>query len=235
MSKKIKRFYKVVEVVGVRGGFVVELDRRAVKSPGRNRLILPSRVLAEKLATEWRQQSEFIVSSTMPFMHFVSMISDHILADPKGARAEILKYAGSDLLCYRVDEPRALAERQEQLWQPVLLRFKKEVRIELLTSNAIRYVEQNKADMKRMSNIVEQLEEYELGAVYLITVLTGSALLAIALYKNWLTREQAWKLAHLDEDFQAEQWGSDDEERQRRQLRYADYCAAALVFEKQDY
>ena len=232
MSKKIKRFYTKVEMKSVDAVFQVELDERSVKSAGQKILQLPHEKMAEQLASEWRQQEEFIDFATMPIMQFASSVTDNIISRPADAQAEILKYAHSDLLCYRVAEPDSLVDRQKQQWDPVLLQFKNEQKIEFLTSVGIQYVEQGGENMSRFGALINPLEGYQLGSVHLITVMTGSAILAIALYKGMLTSTAVWDLAHLDEDFQAEHWGEDEEASSRRARRYIEFLAAALVFDR---
>ena len=231
MSQKIKRFYSSATTAPLDNSFIVELDGCPIKSPGRQLIQLPCEKLADQLAIEWRQQKKFIDTDTMPLMQFASMVSDHITPQPDEARAEIVKYAHSDLLCYRVSEPDSLVERQNLQWDPVLVQFREKLTIEFATSVGIQYVEQNEKCMSRFASLIAPLESYKLGAVHLVTVMTGSAALAVALSKNWLTPQVAWKLAHLDEDFQAELWGEDDDAIHRRQRRYAEYSAAVRVFE----
>jgi len=228
MSNKIKRFYSRVETAPVKSGFTVELDGRPIRSPGQQVMHLPQQKMADELAREWHQQEEFIDPAVMPVMQFASMVNDNIIPDPENARTEILKYANSDLLCYRVGEPQALVERQKKLWDPVLQRFESEYGIDFLTSTGILYVEQRREAMDRFWSLIKPLERYELGAVHLVTVMSGSAVLAIALQKNWMSAEMVWELAHLDEDFQAEQWGRDEEAVERRQRRYVEFSAAIL-------
>ncbi len=232
MSQKIKRFYTDVETTAVDTGFQIELDERPVKSAGQQLLQLPNKKMAEQLADEWHRQKEFVDFANMPVMRFASAVSDNIIPRPDDARAEILKYAHSDLLCYRVSEPENLVERQASLWDPVLLQFKEELKIDFVNSTDIQYVEQGGNSMKRFEALVTPLEDYQLGAVHLVTVMTGSAALAITLGNNWLTAEAVWQCAHLDEDFQAEHWGEDAEAISRRAQRYAEFCAAALVFDR---
>ncbi len=231
MSQKIKRFYSDVDIHGDESGFQIRLDKRPIKSAGQQILQLPNENMAEQLANEWRQQKEFIDFNNMPVMRFASAVRDNIFPRPNEARAEILKYAHSDLLCYRVSEPDSLIERQANLWDPVLLQFKDELNIEFVISTGIQYVEQGADAMKRIEALIAAFEGYQLGAIHLLTVMTGSAVLAIALFNDWLTIDAAWQCAHLDEDFQAEHWGEDDEAILRRQRRYTEFCAAALVFD----
>ncbi len=123
MNSKIKRFYKSVAIVSDENGYGIELDGRALKSPGKAVLVLPNQLLALGLAEEWRAQEEFVELATMPVMRFAGRVHDNILPQPQDARAEILKFAHSDLLCYRAQEPEVLVGRQAKLWDPVLERF----------------------------------------------------------------------------------------------------------------
>ena len=227
---KVKRFYERVELAKDKQGFTILLDDRPVKSPGRELVQCPNDGFAQKLAGEWRQQGEFIEPGAMPFMHFASVVTDHILSRPEDARAEIVKYAHSDLLCYRASEPDTLIARQASLWNPVLERFKQEDGITFNIATGIQFVEQGVLDMDRFKDLVRPLHGYELGAVQVVTTLSGSAVLALALAKGWLAPDTVWKFAHVDEDFQSEHWGCDADEQKRRQQRYNDFRAASSVF-----
>jgi chaperone required for assembly of F1-ATPase len=64
-----------------------------------------------------------------------------------------------------------------------------------------------------------------------VTTLTGSALLALALLRGRLDEDQVWRAAHVDEDWNSEQWGVDEEVTARRAARLIDFKAAAWVLE----
>ncbi len=230
MSQKIKRFYKGVEVVRVDHSFRVELDGRPTKSPGRKLLLLPNQQLAEGLAQEWRQQGEFIDPAGMPIMRFAGQVHDAILEQPETTRAEILKYAGSDLLCYRAEEPSPLVGRQATLWDPVLETFAQVEKIRFKVSSGISWVDQDAADMERFAELLKPYDGYALGALLELTVLSGSAALALALARGWLSPTELWELCHLDEDFQAEQWGRDEEAEQVRERRHKAFTAVLPAF-----
>lgn len=232
MNQKIKRFYTDVDVTSCETGFMVELDKRAVKSPGRQILVLPNKQLAQSLAMEWRNQEGFIDRATMPVLNFAGLVTDSIIPLPDDARAEILKYAHSDLLCYRAGEPDTLIAKQQRLWGPVLEQYKQDESIEFKTSTGIQYVEQECQDMKRFAALIAPLEGYELGGALVVTTMCGSAVLAMALVKGWFSADVVWELCHIDEDYQIEKWGSDSEEEERRQQRYTDFCAATQIFLK---
>ncbi|MCF6199676.1 MAG: ATPase [Hyphomicrobiaceae bacterium] len=229
MSDKVKRFYKRVEIVGDENGYEIELDGRAIKSPGREVLVLPHQSLASELAEEWRRQEEFIDLASMPVMRFAGRVHDNILPKIQSARTEILKFAHSDLLCYRAEQPEPLVERQAKLWDPVLERFVREGNIRFKVSSGILWIDQEAGDMERFASLLEHFDGYVLGALLEVTSLSGSAILALALGKGWLAPAKVWELCHIDEDFQAEQWGKDEDAEQARKYRYGDFLAVVLA------
>ena len=232
-SGAIRRFYKSVTIEEGPQGYRVLLDKRALKSAGRHlELLLPHEGLARALAAEWREQGENVLLNEMPVMRLVSKVCDQVLPDPDSVRSEIIKYARSDLLCYRAEYPDALVHRQKKLWDPVLALFHQHENIVFRQTRGIGWIDQSEEDMQRFANLLQAINGYELGALHAITVLTGSALLAMALARGWRTVDEVWTLCHLDEDFQIEQWGEDDEARQSRERRHRDYTAAALVFNR---
>ncbi len=229
MNRTIKRFYENVAVVAVSRGFQVQLDGRPVRSPGGQSIILPGKRLADALAREWQEQEKTVAPALMPVMRLVSRIEEQISPRPETAIAEIVKYARSDLLCYRAEDPEPLIRRQQEKWDPVLARFRQEENISFATTAGIVHVEQNSVDIGRFAALLKPLPLYSLGAVFVITTLTGSALLAVAMQKQWISPQEAWNLSNLDEDYQNEQWGRDGEAQERRKQDYREFCAAALV------
>ena len=72
-------------------------------------------------------------------------------------------------------------------------------------------------------------DPWSIAAVHVVTTLTGSALLALALKHGRLDAEQVWAAAHVDEDWNSEKWGIDEEVAARRAARLVDFKAAASV------
>lgn len=226
---KIRKFYREVAVRREGEGVLVTLDDRPVRSPGQRPMVLPTHELAEVLAAEWQRQGDDIDTATMPMMRFASHAVDVVSEDPEPIRAEIVKYARSDLLCYRAGHPADLVARQRDLWDPVLERFRAERGIGFRLATGICYVEQNAADVERFARLVQELHGFALAGTHAVTTLTGSALVAMALRFGWIGADEAWRIVHVDEDYQAELWGIDKEAMQRRQLQFADFGAAVLA------
>jgi chaperone required for assembly of F1-ATPase len=226
---KIKKFYQAVAIREEGDRFLVTLDGRPVRSPNRRLMTLPSRALAEALANEWQRQGDEIETGSMSVMQLASHAIDVVIEEPDSARAEIVKYARSDLLCYRAGHPADLVARQSELWDPVLDRFRTEHDIGFRLATGINYVEQDAADIEAFARLVAALDGFALAGAHAVTTLTGSALVALALRFGWIAADAAWRICHVDEDYQAELWGIDKEAMQRRQLLLADFAAAVLA------
>lgn len=224
-----KRFYKDVSVgEEPEGGFTIRLDGRPVRTPAKGLLKVPSRPLAEALVAEWQAQGHEIDPSTMPVTRLVNVALDGVAQTVEATAAEVVSYAGSDLLCYRAEEPDRLVERQGLAWDPVLDRFRTEVGARFFLSAGIRHVAQPDEATARVAALVPR-DPLKLAALVSMTGLTGSALLSLAVAQGWLDAEAAWTAAHVDEDWNRELWGEDAEASARRAARKTEMDAAALV------
>ena len=224
-----KRFYAAVSVgEEPDGGFTIRLDGRPVRTPAKGLLKVPSRALAEALVAEWEAQGKEIDPSTMPLTRLVNVGLDGVAANAEATAAEVVSYAGSDLLCYRAEEPDRLVERQGLAWDPMLERFRAEVGARFFLSAGIRHVAQPEESLARVAALVPR-DPLKLAALVSMTGLTGSALLPLAVLQGWLEPDAAWTAAHVDEDWNRELWGEDAEASARRAARKIEMDAAALL------
>jgi chaperone required for assembly of F1-ATPase len=222
-----KRFYQRVDVADRNGGFALLLDEKPVRTPGKKQLLLPSRALAEAVAEEWRAQNERIDPATMPLTKLASSAIDGVTGREDEVIGDILNYAGSDLLCYRAEGPRGLVEAQKAHWDPVLAWAKSALGAPFVLAEGIVHVAQPQASLDRLRDALKGHDPFGLAALHVMTGLTGSALLALAVALGRLTPEEAWKAAYVDEDWQIAQWGEDKEAASRRTARRRDFEAAA--------
>ncbi|HEY1245305.1 MAG TPA: ATP12 family protein [Hyphomicrobiaceae bacterium] len=231
MTARPKRFYRSVSVGGAAPAFRVMLDRRPARTPARKEVAVPSRRLAEALAAEWAAQGEQIDPATMPLTRLVNTALDGVTGREDMVRAEIVKYAGSDLLCYRASAPheQELARRQAAAWDPVLAWARAELGVDLSVGQGIVPVAQPQAARAAVEGILADLDTFALAAHHVMTALTGSALLALAHGRGRLTAAEAWAAAHIDEDWQIGQWGEDAEARARRERRWTEMQAASRL------
>ena len=225
-----KRFYKEVTVKSGETGFAIELDGRTIKTPARNSLVVPTERLAEMIATEWQKQQDNIDPLTMPVTRLVNTALDGIATDPRPVLDDIVRYAGIDLLCYRAESPRELVQRQAEQWDPLLdwaagfgARF-------ILAGGVIHQQQPAGAIVAFEAVLLKYRSPLQLASLHTITSLTGSAILALAFAERLLPRDEIWAIAHVDEDWTNEKWGSDDEADHRRLLRFGEFTTAADVF-----
>jgi chaperone required for assembly of F1-ATPase len=229
-SQLPKRFYQAVSVAETPEGWQVQLDGRGVKTPKRASLVLPTKPLAEAVAAEWDAQAVSIDPRTMPLTKLANSTIDGVMSRMDDVRAEMAAYAGNDLLCYRAERPERLVQEQHARWDPLLIWVTEQFGARLHTGKGVMPVRQADDCVSKLQAAVDALDAYELAAGHVITTLTGSAALALAFIHGRLSAEEAWSAAHVDEDFQIQQWGEDAEATKRREGRHAEMLAAAEFF-----
>lgn len=213
--EKLRRFYKSVEVAESDGGFVVLLDGRALRTPGGVRLRLPTQATAEQVAAEWAAQGETVEMATMHATRLANTAVDSIGAARAATADQIANYAGSDLLLYFAEQPHALVSRQTELWGPVLDRIEREARLSFVRASGIIHQAQPQQTLDEVRQIALSLDNFGLAGLAFGAALFGSAILAIGLQRGWLDGAQAYELSRLDEAWQEEQWGVDEEAAER--------------------
>ena len=229
LSKPLpKRFYKAV-TLSEGPPFQVLLDGRPVKTPKKRALALPALILADAVAEEWRAQNAVIDPSTMPLTRFSNTALDAVSDATSEVAADIVAYAGRDLLCYRAEAPHELIARQAQAWDPVLDWVREALGARFIVTGGVMPVDQPVATLDRVASALEPHEPFRLTGLHVMTTLTGSALLALAVERGFLSQEQAWAAAHVDEDYQIALWGEDDEANAKRKQREKDFAAACQL------
>jgi len=230
-----KRFYTEVAVVPVEGGYGLALDGKAVRTPARAMLALPTQSLAEAVAAEWRGQGELIDPATMPLTRMANTALDGVAAQKDQVAAEIAKFAGSDLVCYRAGEPEALVAAQNAAWTPALDFVREAFGARFHLAEGVMFVAQPEESVAAVARAIDSEADrpdgvFRLTALHEMTALTGSVLIALALAKGALGFEQGWSAAHVDEDHQIRLWGADEEALARRKARLADMRAAYEMY-----
>ena len=228
--KPVRRFFKAVEVREAGGQHALLLDGRGARTPGRNPLAAKSRALMLAAAAEWARQHETIVPADMPLTRLLNSAIDGVVHTMSETRADVFSYAGSDLICYRAEEPDILVARQAAAFDPVLRWAADSLGARLNVTTSVMHVAQ---PPEALVAIGAELDAYEdpvaLAALSVMTTLTGSALLALAVARRFLSAEAAWQAAHVDEDFQAGRWGADTDAAARRDARWHEFEAAAVA------
>jgi chaperone required for assembly of F1-ATPase len=224
-----KRFYTFAAAGRVAGGFALLLDGRAVKTPARRPLTVERSDIAEALAAEWRGQGERIDPATMPLTRIVNAAIDRVGDEMAAVRAEVVKYAGSDLVCYRAESPDALAAMQAKLWDPLVKWARDGLGAHLHLAAGVVHVAQPPAALDAVARAVEPFGPLHLAALSTVTTLTGSAVIALALAHGRITPEEAWTAALVDEEWEMTQWGRDEGAMAARAFRWREMGAAGLI------
>ncbi|SEQ37082.1 Chaperone required for the assembly of the F1-ATPase [Loktanella sp. DSM 29012] len=206
-----KRFWTMAEVVTRDGGFAVDLDGRPVKTPYKTPLVMPTRALAEAVASEWQAQVELIDPQTMPVTRAANSAIDKVMPQRAEVAAMLAVYAETDLLCYRATAPEALIAQQDAAWNPWLSWAAQALDAPLHVTAGIMPIEQPAESLQRLHDRVAAFDAWELTGFHDLVQLSGSLVLALAVAAGKLTPDEAWTLSRIDEDFQISQWGDDEE------------------------
>lgn len=234
-ASQLKRFYKDVAILPRDGGFVLMLDGREARTPARAPLQLPGLGAAELVAAEWNGQGDLIEPSTMPTTRLVNSVIDGVEKAMGPVTDEIVRYAGTDLLCYRADKPAELVALQAEAWDPVLAWARDALQARFFLGEGVMHVAQPAHAVAAIGRAVASGigqgagAPFRLGALHLMTTMTGSALLGLAVLHDHIPAADAWAKAHVDEDFQIARWGEDAEAAVRRDRRWHDIRAAAAL------
>jgi chaperone required for assembly of F1-ATPase len=209
--------------------FRVLLDGKPVRTPAKKVLDLPTRTCAVAVAAEWAAQREHIDPATMPLTRLVNSAVDSVRGREGEVRDEIAKYVASDLLCYRASGPLPLMRRQTDLWDPVLAWGRDVLGVPLIVTTGVMPVAQPETARTALARTLAEHDPFTLAALYVMTTLMGSALLALAHAYGQLGLEEAWVAAHVDEDWQISQWGEDAEASARRKRRWVEVASASTL------
>jgi chaperone required for assembly of F1-ATPase len=219
----MKRFYKEVSVSAERG---VLLDARPVRTPRKALLTLPTTALADAVAEEWRAQGDEIKPETMRLSGLANSAIDLIAPDPKAFATGLAVYSESDLLCYRADEPPELVTRQLAAWEPLLEWAQARYDVMFTRVSGIMHQAQPAETIIRLGAATSARNAFELAALSHIVTISGSLVIALAVLERQIEADAAFDVAHLDELWQAEQWGEDWMAADARVLRRADFISA---------
>ncbi|TVR09066.1 MAG: ATPase [Salinarimonadaceae bacterium] len=226
-----RRFYERATIEPRDEGFVLTLDARPARTPGRNPLAAPTRALGEAIAAEWAAQGETIDPGSMPLTRIANSALDGVAREREAVLAEIAKYAGSDLVCYRAAEPERLVAAQNEAWEPVLAFARERLDARFALAEGVMFVAQPPEAIAAVeARLARETCPFRVAALHVMTTLTGSALIALAAADGALDGETAWRAAHVDEITQESFWGADEQALARRAARKREFNAALAVY-----
>ncbi|WP_262691227.1 ATP12 family chaperone protein [Kordiimonas aestuarii] len=223
----MKKFYKTVSVEAAGNGYVITLDGRLVKTPGRATLVLPTQAMAEAIAAEWRAQEETVQPDTMHQTRFANTALDRVTKHHDAVVGEIAGFAGTDLLCYRAAEPAELVEMQQEVWDPYLKWAAERYGVALEVTSGIMPVRQDAEALEKYAAVVRGYNAFELTALHAVTSALGSLVLALAFLEDHSPLDAVWRASILDAVHQESNWGTDWEVEEKREKLHGELVAAA--------
>lgn len=225
-----KRFWKNVDVVPVDAGFTIQLDGRALKTPAKAPLVVPTHAVAELIAAEWRAQGEKIVPETMPATRAANAAIDKVRGQFADVAALVAAYGESDLLCYRATYPAELRARQDAAWDPLLEWTTHQFGLRWVIVEGVMPTAQPPETLAMLDAQVARFSPFELTAFHDLVALSGSLVIGLAVTEGRDTPEALWQVSRIDEDWQTEKWGEDDEARALAAQRKEGFLFAASFF-----
>jgi chaperone required for assembly of F1-ATPase len=229
-----KRFWTEAAVAPAEGGWTVRLDDRPLKTPAKAPLVVPSRALADMIAAEWAAQDGAIRPETMPATRAANAAIDKV----RGQHAEVAQivaaYGDTDLLCYRAQHPAALVDRQAQVWDPLLAWAEGRFGVRFHRVPGVMPRPQPPETLARLTAEVRALDPFRLTAFHDLVSLPGSLVIGLAAAESAFATDALWQAARLDDLWQAQHWGADDEAEAHAALRQAAFFQAERLFRAMD-
>ena len=222
----MKRFYKAATAELADGSWQVKLDGRAVKTAGGRAQLIPTQRLAEALAAEWSAQGPEIAPEYFVMRGMADYAIDVVAPDRRAAIRSLLAYGETDTLCYRGDEGEALAERQAQVWEPLLIAAERRWDVRFVRVGGIIHQSQPPETLSRLEAVLAALDDFALAALRNTASLSASLVVGLAALEPGADPHALWDAANLEEDWQAELWGKDWEAMDLREKRFGAFAAA---------
>ncbi len=213
----MKRFYKEVTRGPSRSGaeIGVFLDGRPVRTPAKAQLLVTSQALAEAISGEWHAQSSDIDPDSMPLTKVAAAAIDRVIPRRDDAIADIADHGRSDLVCYRADAPTELTQLQETTWQPLVDWVGQTYGARMTVTTGIMPVEQPAAALAHLHAAVATYADFELAALSLAVGTARSLVIGLALSQGRIDAAAAHAACMLDEIFQVDRWGEEEEAEKR--------------------
>lgn len=228
---KAKRFWKEARTEPVEGGFAVRLDGRPVKTPAKAQLVVPTPAIAHAIAAEWDAQADIIDPLSMPYTRTANAAIDKVAIQKAEVADMLAAYGDADLLCYRADAPGELVARQAAIWDPYLDWAAEALGARLYPRTGLMHESQDEAALDILSARTHALSAFELAAFHDLVSLTGSLILGFASAQEDAAPDEIWAASRLDETWQEEQWGPDEEAQHVAELKKASYFHAKAFFD----
>ncbi|MFO7771254.1 MAG: ATP12 family protein [Roseovarius gahaiensis] len=228
---KAKRFWKTAKVAETEQGFTVHLDGRTVKTPAKAPLVVPTRAMADAIAKEWDAQDGDIAPYTMPVTRAANAAIDKVTHQHAEVAQMIAGYGDTDLICYRADSPAELVARQAEAWDPLLDWAADILDARLKPVTGIMYSPQDPKALAALAQRVHQMDAYSLTAFHDLVGMSGSLIIGFAALHDLHDIQALWRLSRIDEIWQAELWGVDEEAQEQAAKKESEFLAAKIFYD----
>lgn len=222
-----KRFWKDVSVRSEAHGFGIFLDDRQLKTPLKSSLLAPTQAIADGIAAEWDAVEGKINPSKMHLTRCANATIDKVVREHGAVAAMLAEYGGTDLLCYRAESPDGLVARQDAAWDPMLSWISTQYGVDLVVVSGVMHHKQPEAGQVKLRELVLAFDPWRLTAVHDLVTISGSLVLGLAVAHGYMSAEEVWPLSRVDEDWQEEQWGVDEDAAIQVALKREDFLKAA--------
>lgn len=226
-----KRFWKATATVETEGGYKIELDGRPVKTPAKTLLVVPSADMAAAVAAEWDAQQDLIDPLTMPVTRGANAALDKVSIQRDEVIEMLAAYGDADLLCYRAVGPEELIARQAAEWDPLLAWARDSFGVKLTTAEGVMHIAQDPRNLVRLTAELNKMTAFQIAAAHDLISLSGSLVIALAVIEKHLTAEQGWAVSRLDEEWQLEKWGEDEDARALESIKRQSFYDAAKFYQ----
>ncbi len=230
MSKLRKRFWKTVAIVPVDGGYGVRLDGREIKTPAKSSLVVPTRAFAEMIAQEWDAQGEKLDPETMPATRAANAALDKVSVQFHEVAALLTAYGDTDLLCYRAEAPEGLVARQAAAWDPLLDWAAQRFDVQWSVTTGVMPTPQSPDVLAKLGAHVNGFTTFQLTAFHDLVAMSGSLVIALAATEKVAPGDILWQASRIDEQWQIEQWGADEEAQTLAKRRRQSFLNALSYF-----
>ena len=226
-----KRFWTDVTVVPESEGYTVRLDTRPVHTPAKRALVVPKEPMAARIAEEWAAQEDRVDPRRMPWTRSANAAIDKVADQRDEVKRYLAGYADTDLLLYRADGPEGLIDRQRAGWDPILDWIATRFGVQLVQTEGIMPVSQSPDDLAKLAQAMDDMSDFQITGFHDLVTLTGSFSLALAAIEKRAEPARIWALSRIDEDWQIEQWGEDEEAKAVAAVKKAAFLHAVEFFD----
>ena len=223
----MKRFWTEVALAPQEGGWSILLDGKAIRTPAKALLWVPSKALAEAIAEEWRSVPDEIDPRSMPLTGLANAAIDRIAPEKQSFAGGLARFGEADLACYRSEWPPELVSRQETSWDELLAWARRRYDVDFSTTTGLLHVPQAQSTIERLDQAVAELDPFHLAGLSPLVTTGGSLIAALAVLEKAITAQSAWQAVSIDERWQLEQWGGDKEAETALENRRKDFLAGA--------